>query len=98
MPRKIKDVCVKTGTYKDRNGEENGRWQNVGMVLQMDDGGKMVMLNRSFNPAGVPFKEGSDSIVLSFFDPKNKDGKPIAAAPAPAPAPVAVVDDSDIPF
>lgn len=94
MPRKIKDVCVKTGTYKDRNGEEKGRWQNVGMVLQMDDGGKMVMLNRSFNPAGVPHKEGSDSIVLSFFDPKDKDGKPITAAPAPAP----VVDDSDVPF
>jgi hypothetical protein len=96
MPKKIKDVAVKTGTYKDRNGEEKGRWLNVGSVLQLDDGGKVLLLNRSFNPAGVPFKEGSDVVMLSMFDPKDKDGKPIAAAPVKAAVPEVI--DSDIPF
>lgn len=94
MPRKIKDLAVKTGSYTNHNGETKGRYENVGSILQMDDGSKMMLLKRSFNPAGVPFKEGSDQIIISLFDPKDKDAAPVAAAPAPA----KVDFDSDIPF
>mgnify|MGYP000894787971 CR=1 FL=1 len=101
MPRKIKDLAVKTGSYTDRNGETKNRYENVGSILQMDDGSKMMLLKRSFNPAGVPFREGSDQIVISLFDPKEKDGSGgfVPANPAPAaPASPAVDFDSDIPF
>lgn len=96
MPRKIKDLAVKTGSYTNHSGETKGRYENVGSILQMDDGSKMMLLKRSFNPAGVPFKEGSNQIIISLFDPKEKDG---TASPAPAAAnPAADFDDSDIPF
>lgn len=71
MTRKIYDLAVKIGSYTDRAGETKGRWENVGSVLQMEDGGKMILLKRSFNPAGVPFKEGSDQIAISMFPPKT---------------------------
>lgn len=99
MPKKIKDLAVKTGSYTDRSGETKVRYENVGSILQMDDGSKMMLLKRSFNPAGVPFREGSDQIVISLFDPKEKDGGAPGPQAAPAAASPAKVDfDADIPF
>ena len=93
--KKLYDLAVKTGTYTDRSGEEKGRWENIGSVLQMDDGGKVILLKRSFNPAGVPFKDGSDQIMVSMFPPKEQEQAAPARRSAPArPAPV----DDDIPF
>ena len=95
MAKKLYDLAVKTGSYTDREGNEKGRWQNIGSVLQMDDGGKVILLSRTFNPAGVPFKEGSDQIMVSMFPPKDKDGQ--TSAPRSAPAQTQAGDD-DIPF
>ncbi len=102
---KLYDLAVKTGSYTDRaSGTEKNRYQNVGSVLQLDDGSKMILLNRFFNPAGVPFKDGSDQIIVSMFKPKEGDGSGHAPAPAfsPAPAPIAAAPrpamDEDIPF
>lgn len=94
MAKKIYDLAVKTGSYTDRSGQEKGRWKNIGSVLQMDDGGKMILIDRTFNPAGVPFKDGSDQIAVSMFPPKEQDQQPGAARSAPA---ASAVDD-DIPF
>lgn len=71
--RKVYDLAVSTRRYTDRDGKEKSAYENVGSVLEMDDGGKMILLKRSFNPAGVPFKDGSDQIVISMFVPKDKD-------------------------
>jgi hypothetical protein len=109
---KIYDLAVKTGSYQDRNtGQEKGRYKNVGSVLKMEDGGKMILLDRSFNPAGVPFKEGSDQIVISMFEPKDSNGEQPPAttarrqpppatgrAPAPQAASAGFDMDDDIPF
>lgn len=98
MPKKIKDLAVKTGSYTDRSGETKVRYENVGSILQMDDGSKMMLLKRSFSPAGVPFKDGSDQIIISLFDPKEKDsGAPVPqSSPVSTPAKVDFADD--IPF
>ena len=107
MPQKIKDLAVKTGSYVNRDGDTKGRYENVGSILQMDDGSKIILLKRCFNPSGVPFKEGSDQIIISMFDPKERDGGAPGpqVAPAPRAAPVAAAgaaggfdDDLDIPF
>lgn len=99
MPQKIKDLAVKTGSYTDRSGQTKGRYENVGSILQMDDGSKMMLLKRSFNPAGCPFKEGSDQIIISMFDPKDRDGGAHGHQAAPTAAASPDVDfDSDIPF
>jgi single-stranded DNA-binding protein len=94
--KKLYDLAVKTGSYTDRNGSDKSRWQNVGSVLQMNDGSKVILLSRTFNPAGVPFKDGSDQIMVSMFAPKDAD-----AAPAPQqrkPAARQQEMDDDIPF
>ena len=81
--RKTKDLAVVTGSYM-KDGASKNRYQNVGYILEGDDGQKMIMINRSFNPAGVPFKDGSDTIILSQFEVKDKNAAPAQqAAPAP---------------
>jgi hypothetical protein len=91
---KIKDLAVKTGEYTV-NGETKGRYENVGAVMQGDNG-KFIMLKRTFNPAGVPNPDGRDSVLISMFDVKDAQGNKPAAAPAPR-APAQTADD-DIPF
>jgi hypothetical protein len=73
MATKIYDLAVKIGKYVGSDGKEKGRWQNVGAIMQTDDGGKFIMMAKWFNPAGVPdlAGKGGDSILLSMFPPKD---------------------------
>lgn len=75
--RKLYDLAVKVSEYQDNQGNKKGRWQNVGAVMQGDDGGKFIMLNRLFNPAGVPdlSGRGGESILLSMFEPNEQNGQ-----------------------
>lgn len=73
----IENVVVKTGEYTDRSGNTKGRYEKVGRVMLMDDGRKMVLLNRTFNPAGVP--SDKDSIILNFFEVEEKRDVPAEA-------------------
>ncbi len=107
MAKKLYDLAVKTGEYKDSTGAAKGRWQNIGAVMQSDDGSKFIMLAKWFNPAGVPDLSGknatSESILLSMFPPKDKDGQTqqtqqTQRAPAAAPAGGPADMDDDIPF
>lgn len=70
MATKKYDLAVKVGSY-EKNGETKNRYENIGAVFQGDNGPYLV-LKRSFNPAGVPFKEGSDSIIVSCFTPQDQ--------------------------
>lgn len=99
MSKKIKDLAVRVSTYKDKNGQDKGKYQNVGCILQMDDGKKTMLLNRWFNPAGIPFapgRENSDVVLISMFDIK-KDGESGDEATPAAPCGGKDLDD-DIPF
>lgn len=98
MAKKLYDLAVKTGEYQNGSGETKGRWQNVGAVMQNDDGGKFIMLAKWFNPAGVPdlSGRGGESLLLSMFPPQEKDGQQQAKA-APAKAAPDSFDES-IPF
>lgn len=111
MAKKLYDLAVKTGSYTGADGQPKGRWQNVGAVMQGDDGGKFIMLARWFNPAGVPDFSGrgpSESVLLSMFEPRQQDGSgapQTSQAPAPAarqaaPSPAGGFDqfDDSIPF
>lgn len=102
MTKKLYDLAVKTGEYRDASGQTKGRWQNVGAVMQSDDGNKFIMLARWFSPAGVPdlSGKGGESILLSMFAPKDGAAAPAPASrPAPAPArQQASSYDDDIPF
>jgi hypothetical protein len=98
--KKIYDLAVKTGEYTNGQGETKGRYLNVGAIMQKDDGGKFIMLERTFNPAGVPNPENRSNLLLSMFPAKEGDGQQqqqSSAQSRPAPAPTGDFDD-DIPF
>jgi hypothetical protein len=81
--KKIKDAAVVVREYQDRNGQPKKQWSTVGSLIQFDDGGTVLMLDKSFNPAGVP----GEACRISFFDPKPPGGS----------APTKEVSD-DLPF
>ena len=97
--KKLYDLAVKTGTY-NAGGQEKGRYENVGAVMQSDDGGKFIMLKRVFNPAGVPDLSGrnSDSVLLSMFPPKDAEAVVTLAPQRQTQAPAAQKYDDTIPF
>jgi hypothetical protein len=101
---KIYDLAVKVSTYTDRSGNEKGRWQNIGSVLQLENGGKVILLDRTFNPAGVANPDDKDSVMVSMFPPKERE-QGGAAAEIPKPTGKrdtqwggSQVDDRDVPF
>lgn len=96
--RKIKDVAVKTGKYSDRNtGESKGRYQNVGALMESDDGSMFILLQRWFNPAGIASER--ETILLTCFEPREPNersgggGKSTGGRPGKSAGP-----DDDIPF
>jgi hypothetical protein len=98
--RKTHDLAVKVGSYTDKQtGQEKGRYQNVGAVMEGDNG-SFIMLAKWFNPAGVTDSRGGESVLLSMFEPKQDGQAPRQAAPAQKSAPSKGFDDmdSDIPF
>ena len=101
MPaKKIRDLAVKTGSYTDRDGNTKGRYKNVGSLMESDDGSKFILLDTTFNPAGVPNPDNRDNVLISIFELREEGGgQRQQSAPAQRqPPPPADVSDSDIPF
>ena len=78
---KTHDLAVKVGEYT-KNGETKGRYENVGHILNNGEN-KLLMIKRTFNPAGVPNPDDKDSIILSVFPVREQETpKPEAAKPS----------------
>jgi len=78
--KKIRDLAVKVSEYTDNQGNTKGRYQNIGSLMKTDDGGEFVILNRWFNPAGVPNPDNRDSLLVSCFKPRENQ-QPAPQAP-----------------
>lgn len=74
MAKKVKDLAVATGSYTNSNGEEKRRYMNCGAIMEGDDGNQFIMLNRFINYSILPRKQGSESILISAFDIRERDG------------------------
>ncbi len=72
MTTKVYDAAVKTGEYTNDQGEVKGRYQNVGSIFKGDDGGYYMLLDRTFNPAGLPNPKGSTAAMIGLYAPKPK--------------------------
>jgi len=70
------DLVVKVGEYTDGQGQTKGRFKNVGVMMEGDKG-PYILLDRTFNPAGVGGNEGRESIIVSLYEPKE-GGQPSA--------------------
>jgi len=71
MVHKLYDVTVKTGSYTDAQGQPKVRYENNGVMMQGDIG-PYLMLNRTFNPAGVPNEDNRNTVLCSSFEPKEQ--------------------------
>lgn len=94
MSRRKYDVVARIGEYQDREGNTKGRFQNVGAVIQTDNGHALI-LERWFNPAGLPNPDNRSGVLLSLFEPKAKDSTPAQQPSQQQPSPD---PDDDIPF
>ncbi len=75
MATKLYDLAVSTGSYTDRNGNEKKEWKNIGAIWESDKNGQksvFMMLDATFNPAAIERRQGSSSILVSMFKPKDK--------------------------
>jgi hypothetical protein len=54
------------------NGETS--WKQCGVVVEKE-GKRFILLDRSFNPAGIPTRDGSDSIMVSMIPYTYPDKK-----------------------
>lgn len=114
MVRKIKDLAVKTREYTNTAGEKKANWQNIGSIMENDEGRQFILLDRWVNLAGIPDygnKPNPTAVLVNVFDPKEPGGagnnyQPSAHSQAkadgfqPQPKPPAGGDnvDDDIPF
>ena len=89
MTKKTHDLAIKTGTYTNREGEEKGRYLNIGSILAHEDGGISVKLNCI--PVGLTDWEG----WVSAFPVKKKDD---AEEYRQQSAPTIREFDDDLPF
>ena len=74
MATKLYDVTVKTGEYTNQQGETKGRYENIGTMMQGDNG-PFLILKRTFNPAGVPNPDNKDSVICSCFADNNQQSQ-----------------------
>ena len=101
MPKKLYDLAVVTGQYTDKSGKQRNNYENIGAVFESDKDGKpYMMLKATFNPAGIHRKEGSTSILVSLFAPKDKSSRDNAVGQAKNSnyAPDFNNYDNDVPF
>lgn len=100
MPKPIKDLMVKVDEYTNSKGEKKARWQKIGAEMQGDDGSTYLVMDRWFNPAGVPdlSGKGSKSIILWRFDPRDSASTPAQKASNSTNSPDAGEQNDDIPF
>ena len=79
---KLYDLAVSTGKYQDQSGATKSRWKNIGAVMPGKDGSKYLLIDRTFNPAGLPVTVDDmgnprDSISVSLFEVKDQqNGSP----------------------
>ena len=84
MSGKLYDLVVTTGSYLDSSGQSKNRYQNMGALMENKEGGKYILINKTFNPAGVPSVPEKDSIAVSLYKPREET-KPAAKPPEPEP-------------
>jgi hypothetical protein len=99
------DLVVKVGEYTDGQGQTKGRFKNVGVMMEGNNG-PYILLDRTFNPAGVGGNDGRESIIISMYEPKQEGqqsqsgyNSPAPSRPQPNPAALQPRDlDDEVPF
>jgi len=91
------DLVVKVGEYTDGQGQTKGRFKNVGVMMEGDNG-PYLLLDRTFNPAGVGGNEGRESIIVSMYEPKDNVGQQQAPAAKSGGYKARDLEEDSVPF
>ncbi len=70
--KRTKDLAVKVGTYQAKDGSTKNRYQQVGTLMEDESGSKFLLIDPTFNFAGIQREQGKDRVLVSLFDPKPK--------------------------
>lgn len=72
MSQKKFDLMYIGGRYM-KSGEEKVVWKTAGALFQGDNGKDFILLDRAFNPAGVPMQKLDDeNVMISLVEPKTR--------------------------
>ena len=89
MARKIKNLSVKTREYKDRDGNSKANYQNVGAIMENDNGKQFMLIDKFINFAGLPDFSGkensgcsNDFLYFSDIEKKEISGQSCPHSPA----------------
>jgi hypothetical protein len=74
MAHKLYDLVVSTGVYTNKAGDQKKKYLNIGSVFGGEGDSMFLVLQRHINLAGLPFKDGSDSVLVSCFEPRDDRG------------------------
>ena len=73
---KVKDLVVKVREY-EKDGQKKAEWLNIGVIMNGENG-DYILLNRTFNPAGLPNPDDRTTVLVSMFDTKPREQQPPA--------------------
>ena len=72
MSQKKFDLMYIGGRYTE-SGEEKAVWKKAGALFKGDNGKDFILLDRAFNPAGVPMQKiGEENVMISLVEPKTR--------------------------
>ena len=91
------DLVAVTGEYVNAQGETKKQYKNVGAVMQGENGFYML-LDRTFNAAGLPNPDHRSNCIISMFEPKDRQAKQPAQADEAFDADVPGFDKEAVPF
>lgn len=91
------DLVVKVGEYTDGQGQTKGRFKNIGVMMEGDNG-PYLLLDRTFNPAGVGGNEGRESIIVSLYEPRQDGAGQQAPVAKSGGYKARDLDGDDVPF
>ena len=58
----MKKLSVRIGEYQGQDGQMKGRYQNIGVLMQKDDGKEYVLLDPSVSIAGLMALQQADAM------------------------------------
>ena len=79
MAHKLMNLSVKTREYKDRDGNSKANWQNIGVIMENDQGKQFMLLDKWVNLAGIPDfsnRENNGSVMVTMFPVTSPDSNP----------------------
>lgn len=72
MAKKLYNLSVANGTYKNKEGQDKNSYVNIGAVFQGDDGVSMyALIEKHINLAGLKSDPNRTSVLVGLYPEDN---------------------------